>query len=183
MVARRIAALVEDFDIKLEMVWRRRNTEEISLCDKLSKDFDLSEYRITEESFRVLEEEFGPWDIDWFASDWSKRLNRFASRYWTVGSKATDAFSQGWREEVGFFHPPLSELARVMEKVEKDGARGVIVVPDWPGSEVDSIMLQARGLVELIGIRKLSFESPVWKKDDTFKGTPAFGMRVYDITT
>ena len=69
MVARRIAALVEDFDIKLEMVWRRRNTEEISLYDKLSKDFDLSEYRITEESFRVLEEEFSPWDIDCFASD------------------------------------------------------------------------------------------------------------------
>ena len=68
-VAKRIADLVERYNIKLEMVWRQRNTEEITLCDKISKEFDLSEYRIEEESFRTLEEEFGPWDADWFASD------------------------------------------------------------------------------------------------------------------
>jgi hypothetical protein len=50
-VAKRIADLVERYDIKLEMVWRRRNTEEITWCDRISKEFDLSEYRIEEESF------------------------------------------------------------------------------------------------------------------------------------
>ena len=133
------------------------------------------------ESFRELEEEFGPWDIDWFASDWSKRMDRFASRYWTVGNEYTDAFSQVWNEDVGFFHPPLHDLARVMEKVKRDGARGVVVVPDWPGSEVDSIMIQVGVGVELKEIRRVSFESPVWKKDDTFRGTPAFGMRIYEL--
>ena len=54
--------------------------------------------RIQEESSKRLEEEFGPWDMDWFASDWSKRLDRFASRFWTVGTEATDAFSQDWSE-------------------------------------------------------------------------------------
>ena len=44
------------------------------MCDKISKEFDLSEYRIEEESFRTLEEKFGPWDVDWFVSDWSKRF-------------------------------------------------------------------------------------------------------------
>ena len=33
VVAKRIADLVEHFDIKLEIVWRRRSTEEITLCD------------------------------------------------------------------------------------------------------------------------------------------------------
>ena len=42
-VAKRIAQLVEFFNLKLEMVWPRKNTEEITLCDKLSKDFNLSE--------------------------------------------------------------------------------------------------------------------------------------------
>ena len=55
MVAKRMPALVDKFDIKLEMVWRRRNTEEITLSDRLSKDFDLSEYRMTMESFKELE--------------------------------------------------------------------------------------------------------------------------------
>ena len=106
-VARRINNIVEHFEIRLEMIWRRRNSEEIILCDKISKTFDLSDYRIQEESFRRLEEEFGPWDMDWFASDWSRRLDRFASRFQTVGSEVTDAFSQDWNEEEGFFYPPL----------------------------------------------------------------------------
>ena len=98
-----------------------------------------------------MEEEFGPWQVDWFASDWSKRLNRFASRNWTVGSKHTDAFSQDWSEDVWFFHSPLFELGRVMGKAKKDVARGFIVVPDWPGSEVDSIRIQIGVGVELRG--------------------------------
>ena len=55
------------------------------------------------------------------------------------------------------------------------------MVPDWPGSETDSIMIQAGGLVELMGVREVVFESPEWRKDDTFRGVSAFGMRVYRI--
>ena len=106
-------------------------------------------------------------------------MERFSSRYWTIGGEATDAFSQKWNEDTGFFHPPLWELARVLEKVETEGARGAILMPDWPGSETDSIMIQARGLVELMGVREVNFESPEWRKDDTFRGVPVFGMRVY----
>ena len=178
-VARRINDIVEHFEIKLEMIWRRRNSEEIVLCDKISKTFDLSEYRIQEESFKRLEEEFGPWDMDWFASDRSKRLDRFASRFWTDGSEATDAFSQDWCEEEGFFHPPWDLLDKVMEKVEQFGSRGVVVVPDWPGSETDSGMMQATNLVQLLGIRMVEFESPVWMESLTFRGWPGFGLRVY----
>ena len=44
-VARRVNDIVH-FEIKLEMIRRRRNSEMIVLCDKFSKTFDLSEYRI-----------------------------------------------------------------------------------------------------------------------------------------
>ena len=181
MVAVRIARLVEVFKLELVMVWRRRNTEEITLCDKLSKDFDLSEYRLSQESFDALNEEFGPWEVDWFASDWSRRLERFSSRYWTIGGEAPDAFSQKWDQDAGYFHPPLPDLARVLEKVETEGARGAILVPDWPGSETDSIMIQAGGMVELMGVRGVVFESPEWRTDDKFRGVSAFGMRIYRI--
>ena len=180
-VAVKIANLVEYFQIELVMVWRRRNTEEITLCDQLSKDFDLSEYRLSQESFDALSMEFGPWEVDWFASDWSHRLEKFSSRYWTIGGGAPDAFSQRWDLDAGYFHPPLSELARVLEKVETEGARGAILVPDWPGSEADSIMIQAGGIVELMGVRGVVFESPEWRKDDTFRGVSTFGMRIYCI--
>ena len=178
-VAVRINELVEKYQINLQMVWRRRNTEEIILCDKISKEFDLSEYRIQEDSFRELVEEFGPFDIDWFASYWSCRLDRFCSKYWTLDSEACDAFTMDWTEDEGFFHPPLDQLARVLEKAERFGARGTLVVPDWMGSEVDSLMRQATEHMELLGIRYLEMESPSWRQDNTFRGWPSFGMRVY----
>ena len=112
---------------------------------------------IREDSFRELEIEFGPWDINWSASDWSKRLDRFASRYWTVGSEFTDAFSQEWTEDEGFFLFSVSELARVMEKVERYEARGVIVMLDWQGREAGSIMRQAGGMVVFKGAREVIF--------------------------
>ena len=82
------------------------------LCDKIAKTFDMSEYRIQVDIFKRLQDQFGPWDMDLFASDWSR----------TVGSEHTDAYSQDWGEEEGFFHPPLEMLASVLEKVEKFGA-------------------------------------------------------------
>ena len=70
----------------------------------------------------------------------------------------------------------MYELARVMEAVEK-----YFVVPDWPGSEVESIKMQAEGMVVLKGVREVAFESPEWREDNTFRGMPSFGMRVYEI--
>ena len=52
----------------------------------------------------------------------------------------------------------------------KFGARGVLVVPDWPGCEADSMMRQAREIMELVGVRRLIFESPSLRKDNTFRG-------------
>ena len=84
---------------------------------------------------------------------WSKRLPRFVSKYWTVGSEHIDAFTRDWFEDGGFFHPPLTELARVLEKMVQFGARGVLLVPDWPGSEADRVMRQAMEFRELVGVR------------------------------
>ena len=180
-VAKRINELCDKYEITLEVVWRRRNTEEIVLCDKISKTFDLGEFRLEAFSFWALEQEFGPWQVDWFASAWSSRLPVFASRFWTVGATWTDAFTQEWGSVEGFFHPPLDQLARCLEKISMEGARGVLVVPDWPGSEADSIMIQARDRVELLAVRHVEFESPTWRTDNTFRGWPEFGLRVYKI--
>ena len=180
-VARRILSLCEYYDISLEVVWRRRNTEEIVLCDKLSKTFDLGEIRLEMKSFLDIEMEFGPWEVDWFASAWSARLPKFASRFWTVGATYTDAFTQDWRRVEGFFHPSLDLLAVCVEKIRAEGAKGVLVMPDWPGSEADSVMIQAKDIMELVAVRRVEFESPVWREDNTFRGWPEFGLRIYHI--
>ena len=58
----------------------------------------------------------------------------------------------------------------MVEKRVKFGARGVLLVPDWPSSEADSMMRQAREFMELVGVRRLIFESPSLRKDNTFRG-------------
>ena len=55
----------------------------------------------------------------------------------------------------------------------------MVIVPDWPGSEVDSIMMQAKRVVELLDIKQMTFESPDWRDDDTFRGLSGFGIRIY----
>jgi hypothetical protein len=55
------------------------------------------------------------------------------------------------------------------------------LLPDWPGSEADSVMRQAGEFMELIGVRRLAFESPSWRKDDTFRGRPEFVFRIRSL--
>ena len=49
-----------------------------------------------------------------------------------------------------------------------------------PISEVYNIMIQARGLVELMGFTKVSLKARNIK-DYTFRGIPEFGMRICSI--
>ena len=42
-------------------------------------------------------------------------------------------------------------------------------------------MCQATNVVELMGVRKVEFENPLWKDDDTLRGWAKFGLRVYTI--
>ena len=55
------------------------------------------------------------------------------------------------------------------------------MVPDWRGLETDSVMNQASNVVELMADRIVEFESPLWRGDNTFRGWPKFGLRVYRI--
>ena len=57
----------------------------------------------------------------------------------------------------GFFHPSLDLLAVCVEKIRAEGAKGFLVMPDWPGSEADSVMIQAKDIMELVAVRRVEF--------------------------
>ena len=183
VVATRIAELVEDLKIEFEVVWRRRNSDEIVICDKISKDFDASEYKIKDDSFKRIEEEFGEFEMDWFASSWSARTKQFASRFKDKGAVVTDAFSGDWSKGWGFFQPPIGLVAAVLDKAREEGARGILVVPDWPGSQVVLTMDLATDVARLRGCRKLEFISAEFVVKKVFHGLPDFKMRLYELGT
>ena len=59
-VAKAIVKLVMKFDIVLEPFWLSRESREIKVCDTLSKDFDMSDYRLSGQDFSMLQDRFGP---------------------------------------------------------------------------------------------------------------------------
>ena len=67
--------------------------------------------------------------VDAFSSANSKRFER----WWGPGSAdGTDAFAQDWSREVLWLNPPFSMFARVVDKLERDGAHAILVMPEWP---------------------------------------------------
>ena len=67
-VAKRISQICQQLEIKLEPFWLRRNTVQITFCDSLSKDFDSSDYALSDADFSSLDRKFGPFSVDYFAS-------------------------------------------------------------------------------------------------------------------
>ena len=95
---------------------------------------------MSKECFDRLEVKYGTFSLDYFASDWAHRMYPFVSKYLTRGAEYRDAFTVDWSEGIGYFHPPVGEVARVIEKAKNERVRGILLVPDWPGSEVVSIV-------------------------------------------
>ncbi len=90
--------------------------------------------------------------IDWFASSLNSQLPRFYtwSEVSKAGAEGYDAFSFFWGEEVGYMFPPFNLLTRVLSKVRNDGARVLLIHPQWPGAlwspSLDEITVMRRTL-------------------------------------
>ena len=180
-VAVRINELILLLDVEFEIVWQSRETEEIRFADKVSKDYDFGDYRISGEDFRELVSRFGGFSADFFASDYSYRMRPFYSRYLSEKSAGSDAFAQDWSRGFGYFHPPVGLVPRVLEKAKEDRAQGVLLLPDWPGSMMAGEVRQTRQL-ELVGRLRPRFECPRWFENSTFRGVPKFDMLVFRMS-
>ena len=122
VVAKRINALIRELDVNFEIAWLSRESVEIRFADRISKDFDFGDYRLSAEDFDGLVNFFGGFSADYFASDYSFRMRPFFSRYISGLSAGCDAFAQDWSRGFGFFHPPVGLVPRLMDKAREDGA-------------------------------------------------------------
>ena len=177
-VAKRINDLIRQCNVDFEIVWQSRESKEIRFADRISKDFDFGDYMISDGDFEWLVYEFGGCCTDYFASDFSYRMRPFFSRYILEKSSGSDAFSQDWNKGFGYFHPPVGLVPRVLGKAGEDGARGVLVVPDWPGSMMAREVKFCERL-RLIARWRPVFECPFWFENSTFRGVPKFDVLAY----
>ena len=90
-----------------------------------------SEWQLDTRVFSKINEMFGPLHLDIFAT----RLNTQCKRYYAwkpdPGAIAIDAFAQNWHGELLYAFPPFSLIGQVLQKVEEERARAVLVLPLW----------------------------------------------------
>ena len=72
-------------------------------------------------------------EIDLFASRLNKHLPSYISYKPDPTATAVNAFTLSWACKVVYCFPPFCVIPRVLQKISKDKARGILmVVPDWP---------------------------------------------------
>ena len=72
------------------MVPRKGNEK----ADYISKMFDFEDWGVNFHFCTFMDQMWGPYTVDRFASSASAKLQRFNSLFWNPGSEAIDDFSQ-----------------------------------------------------------------------------------------
>ena len=71
-------------------------------------------------------------EIDLLASRLNCQMKSFISWHPDPKSFAVAAFTENWGRWMIFVFPPFSLIQRVLSKVERDQATGLLIVPHWP---------------------------------------------------
>ena len=93
------------YNINIDMVWIPWS--ENDKVDFLSCIVDYDDWNISEYIYHIIEFNWGPHEVVWFASDHNFKLKDFYSRYWNIYMYSTgiDAFTVDWHGVNGLFVP------------------------------------------------------------------------------
>ncbi|KAJ8911216.1 hypothetical protein NQ315_014928, partial [Exocentrus adspersus] len=109
------------------------NTKENIKADFLSRDTQSNiEFELNQNIFIKITEEFGCPEIDLFASRANTKCQKYVSWRPDPDSILVDAFTISWTDYNFYAFPPFSLINRVVNKIIKDRATGILVVPNWP---------------------------------------------------
>lgn len=103
------------------------------LADTASRKFnDRHEWKLDEHIFRELCHIFGTPNIDLFASRLNRQVPQFCSWRPDPETNYSDAFTLNWAKfGLVYIFPPFSLIARCLQKLRAEGAKGWMIVPLW----------------------------------------------------
>ena len=110
--------------------WVRR--EYVQVADDLSKFVDRMDFVLRPDWRKYVSTKFGPWAVDRFAGDHNTTAKRLNSLFDSRHAKAVDTMAQDWSKGLSFILPDFLMVDRIMDKIERDNADAVLVVPEWP---------------------------------------------------
>ena len=106
----------------------RRNNH----ADWLSRQNPAYEWELDTQMIKIIDDMWGPHQVDRFASSVNHQLPVFNSRFWEPGTAGVDALAQGWTEWNNFVNPPFRMLDAVIEKIHRSKAEATVIAPFWP---------------------------------------------------
>ncbi|XP_063446947.1 uncharacterized protein LOC134726472 [Mytilus trossulus] len=129
VIAKSIFSFCIQKGISIDIQWIPRKENE--KADYISKMVDFEDWGVTHIFFNFLNDMWGPYSIDRFASVENRKVMRFNSLFWQPDSEAVDAFSQVWTNENNWLVPPINLVIRSIKHIIACKARGTLVVPKW----------------------------------------------------
>ena len=103
------------------------------IADRKSRVFnDQLEWMLNKNIFQSICQVFGIPDIDLFASRLNAQVNRYVAWKPDPGAEAIDAFTLNWDNLFFYAFPPFTLIAKCLQKIERDKAEGILIVPKWP---------------------------------------------------
>lgn len=129
-IAQQVFLFCFEHGIRLSTLWVPR--EQNIVADALSKVSDTHDVMLSPAVFADLQQAWGPFAVDLFASHTTHQLPKYFSRWLTPDTAGVDAFTVDWSSlGLCWANPPYHLLHRVLNYAAECGAYLCVLVPVW----------------------------------------------------
>jgi hypothetical protein len=129
-----VLELASELNLDLNAVWVSRSDPRLQKADALTKQVNLDDWSIHPDAFNTLQQWFGIFSIDLFASPENFKVSRYYLYSFSASCAGVDAFSLSWEGENAYCAPPIALILRVIRKIEVTRMKGVLLIPLWRGA-------------------------------------------------
>ena len=139
-IAYDIFSICVQYSIELDFKWIPR-----TLKDKagyFSKILDSDDFGLSSKLFDILSSRWGPFAVDWLASEHNAKVVTFCTRFWCEKTAGVDAFMEHWGGSNDYYVLPISKVIKHMESCN---AFGVMVIPYWESAPFWPLLCESKG--------------------------------------
>ena len=175
-----LLGVAEEHGFEARFRWVRR--EFVQDADDLSKVVDRMDFSLRPRTLDYVWQRAGGWDIDAFASPTNATVARFYAAFDSTTAEGVDALGQAWSSGVLFILPDFHRISEVLDKVERDNAEVIMLVPEWQQKRWWHRLASGPWQDRIAGGFFLPPDSLVANNDDCFFGS-SFTTRLFAFRT
>ena len=102
---------------------------------KENKQDWFNHWKLNPKVFKLIEEQWGPFNLDLFATESNRQIDKYYSKEDEVLSSGKDSFNQIWDTEGCYANPPWSLLDRTVRRIKEERLKVALISPYWPNAE------------------------------------------------